>query len=219
MGGGSLLIDTCYNTGVISGGIIAGGILGGESGSYGKTTSTGSKKLVVKNCYNAGVLDTGTKVDHIGTLAGFPIDGRYCDNLYVLSGTARAALGWKSSQGDRIYAVDMLTADIFDGLIESIADLNGGYPIFPWQLLLENNREAVIAYLNEYYHTNVESLISDAQRTALEAMLGQTAETIRHGGGRAEHRGRLPCGAGGHEPGEAAGRGARCRAPEADRGL
>ncbi len=73
----------------------------------------------------------------------------------------------------------MLTADIFDGLIESIADLNGGYPIFPWQLLLENNREAVIAYLNEYYHTNVESLISDAQRTALEAMLGQTAETIR----------------------------------------
>lgn len=177
--GGSLLIDTCYNTGVISGGIIAGGILGGESGSYGKTTSTGSEKLVVKNCYNAGVLDTGTKVDHIGTLAGFPIDGRYCDNLYVLSGTARAALGWKSSQGDRIYAVDMLTADIFDGLIESIADLNGGYPIFPWQLLLENNREAVIAYLNEYYHTNVESLISDAQRTALEAMLGQTAETIR----------------------------------------
>ena len=177
--GGSLLIDTCYNTGVISGGIIAGGILGGESGSYGKTTSTGSEKLVVKNCYNAGVLDTGTKVDHIGTLAGFPIDGRYCDNLYVLSGTARAALGWKSSQGDRIYAVDMLTADIFDGLIESIADLNGGYPIFPWQLLLENNREAVIVYLNEYYHTNVESLISDAQRTALEAMLGQTAETIR----------------------------------------
>lgn len=177
--GGSLLIDTCYNTGVISGGIIAGGILGGESGSYGKTTSTGSEKLVVKNCYNAGVLDTGTKVDHIGTLAGFPIDGRYCDNLYVLSGTARAALGWKSSQGDRIYAVDMLTADIFDGLIESIADLNGGYPIFPWQLLLENNREAVIAYLNEYYHTNVESLISDAQRTALGAMLGQTAETIR----------------------------------------
>lgn len=177
--GGSLLIDTCYNTGVISGGIIAGGILGGESGSYGKTTSTGSEKLVVKNCYNAGVLDTSTKVDHIGTLAGFPIDGRYCDNLYVLSGTARAALGWKSSQGDRIYAVDMLTADIFDGLIESIADLNGGYPIFPWQLLLENNREAVIAYLNEYYHTNVESLISDAQRTALEAMLGQTAETIR----------------------------------------
>lgn len=177
--GGSLLIDTCYNTGVISGGIIAGGILGGESGSYGKTTSTGSEKLVVKNCYNAGVLDTGTKVDHIGTLAGFPIDGRYCDNLYVLSGTARAALGWKSSQGDRICAVDMLTADIFDGLIESIADLNGGYPIFPWQLLLENNREAVIAYLNEYYHTNVESLISDAQRTALEAMLGQTAETIR----------------------------------------
>lgn len=177
--GGSLLIDTCYNTGVISGGIIAGGILGGESGSYGKTTSTGSEKLVVKNCYNAGVLDTGTKVDHIGTLAGFPIDGRYCDNLYVLSGTARAALGWKSSQGDRIYAVDMLTADIFDGLIESIANLNGGYPIFPWQLLLENNREAVIAYLNEYYHTNVESLISDAQRTALEAMLGQTAETIR----------------------------------------
>ena len=177
--GGSLLIDTCYNTGVISGGIIAGGILGGESGSYGKTTSTGSEKLVVKNCYNAGVLDTGTKVDHIGTLAGFPIDGRYCDNLYVLSGTARAALGWKSSQGDRIYAVDMLTADIFDGLIESIADLNGGYPILPWQLLLENNREAVIAYLNEYYHTNVESLISDAQRTALEAMLGQTAETIR----------------------------------------
>ena len=177
--GGSLLIDTCYNTGVISGGIIAGGILGGESGSYGKTTSTGSEKLVVKNCYNAGVLDTGTKIDHIGTLAGFPIDGRYCDNLYVLSGTARTALGWKSSQGDRIYAVDMLTADIFDGLIESIADLNGGYPIFPWQLLLENNREAVIAYLNEYYHTNVESLISDAQRTALEAMLGQTAETIR----------------------------------------
>lgn len=177
--GGSLLIDTCYNTGMISGGIIAGGILGGESGSYGKTTSTGSEKLVVKNCYNAGVLDTGTKIDHIGTLAGFPIDGRYCDNLYVLSGTARAALGWKSSQGDRIYAVDMLTADIFDGLIESIADLNGGYPIFPWQLLLENNREAVIAYLNEYYHTNVESLISDAQRTALEAMLGQTAETIR----------------------------------------
>lgn len=178
-GGGKLLVDTCYNTGVISGGIIAGGILGGESGGYGKTASTGSKKLVVQNCYNAGVLDTGTKVDHIGTFAGFPIDGRYCDNLYVLSGTARAALGWKSSQGDRIYAVDTLTADIFDGLIESIAGLNGGYPIFPWQLLLEDNREAVIAYLNEYYHTNVEALISDAQRTALEAMLARTAETVR----------------------------------------
>lgn len=58
---GQIVVDSCYNTGTVSGGIIAGGILGGEAGSYStKTTSNGSgnKELVVRNCYNAGTLDT-----------------------------------------------------------------------------------------------------------------------------------------------------------------
>ncbi len=176
---GRITIDTCYNTGVISGGIIAGGILGGESGKYGKTASTGNPLLTVKNCYNAGVLDTGTKIDHIGTLVGFPIDGQYRDNLYVLSGTARSAMGWKSSQGDRVYTADTLTADMFDGLIDSIAGLNGSFPVFPWQLLTSDSRETVITYLNDLYRTKAEPLISDTQRAALTAMLSQTADTVR----------------------------------------
>ncbi len=175
---GDVTIDSCYNTGVISGGIIAGGILGGESGRYGKFTTSGNSKLTVKNCYNTGLLDTGTKIDRIGALAGYPIEGQYRDNLYVLVKSARVPMGWKSSQGDCITVTDSLTANMFDGLIESIAGINGGYPIFPWQLLLEENREAVIDYLNTYYHTNIEHLILGAQRVELETMLKQMENTV-----------------------------------------
>lgn len=179
---GQIVVDSCYNTGTVSGGIIAGGILGGEAGSYStKTTSNGSgnKELVVRNCYNAGTLDTGTAVDRMGALAGYPIAGQYRDALYVLQGSGRMTMGWKSSQGDRITTLGTLAADMFPDLTESIADLNGGYPIFSWQLLLSDSRESILAYLNEYYHTRVEEILSADQRTRIEALLQATADTVR----------------------------------------
>ena len=178
---GAVTIECCYNTAAISGHTIVGGILGGESGDYAASIPSyeGNAALVVRSCYNAGVLHTGTATERIGSLAGYPLDGRYRDGLTVLAGTARARLGWRSSQGDSVAQRDALTADdLFDGLTDSIGGLNGGYPLFVWQLLESRSRAAVIAYLQDYYAAYVAPYASAAQRQELTALLADTAAAI-----------------------------------------
>lgn len=178
---GAVTVEACYNTAAISGHTIVGGILGGESGDYAASIPSyeGNAALVVRNCYNAGVLHTGTAAERIGSLAGYPLDGQYRDGLTVLTGTARARLGWRSSQGDSVAQRDVLTADgLFDGLTDSIGGLNGGYPLFVWQLLESRSRAAVIAYLQDYYAAYVAPYASAAQRQALTALLADTAAAI-----------------------------------------
>ena len=168
-----VVIEGCYNTGTVSGSYIVGGILGGEG-------SSGNENLAVQNCYNAGTLDAGTRTVRIGALAGYPIEGRYCEGLYVRSGSARAANGWISDQGDSIAVVEELTAagmaEIKE-LVDSIAELNDGYPLFSWQLT-EMASQAVTAYLRSYYENNVKSSATAEQQKTLEASLAKACEAI-----------------------------------------
>ena len=178
---GSITIDRCYNTGAVSGHTIVGGILGGESGDYAASipSYTGNSALVVQNCYNAGPLCTGSSTERIGSLAGYPLDGRYRDGLTVLTGAARARLGWRSSQGDSVAQCDTLTPDVFPGLVRGIGGLNGGYPLFDWQLLESRGREAVIAYLADYYAQYVQPYVSAAQRQTFAQLLTDTSAALR----------------------------------------
>ena len=178
---GNVSISLCYNTGTVSGTTIVGGILGGEAGDYGTSISNGNPSLTVENCYNAGLLDVGSRTNRIGSLVGFPIAGQYRDGLYVLGSSSRQAKGWFSSQGECITVLDTLTAAAINrtgDMVDSIAQLNSGCPLFMWQLEETVSRSAVIAYLRSYYTDNVRTAATPAQRDALETQLAETEAVI-----------------------------------------
>ena len=178
---GNVSISLCYNTGTVSGTTIVGGILGGEAGDYGTSISNGNPSLSVENCYNAGLLDVGSRTNRIGSLVGFPIAGQYRDGLYVLGSSSRQAKGWFSSQGECITVLDTLTAAAINrtgDMVDSIAQLNSGCPLFMWQLEETASRSAVIAYLRSYYTDNVRTAATPAQRDALETQLAETEAVI-----------------------------------------
>lgn len=178
---GNVSISLCYNTGTVSGTTIVGGILGGEAGDYGTSISNGNPSLTVENCYNAGLLDVGSRTNRIGSLVGFPIAGQYRDGLYVLGSSSRQAKGWFSSQGECITVLDTLTAAAINrtgDMVDSIARLNSGCPLFMWQLEETASRSAVIAYLRSYYTDNVHTAATPAQRDALETQLTETEAAI-----------------------------------------
>lgn len=178
---GNVSISLCYNTGTVSGTTIVGGILGGEAGDYGTSISSGNPSLTVENCYNAGLLDVGSRTNRIGSLVGFPIAGQYRDGLYVLGSSSRQAKGWFSSQGECITVLDTLTAAAINrtgDMVDSIAQLNSGCPLFMWQLEETASRSAVIAYLRSYYTDNVRTAATPAQRDALETQLAETEAVI-----------------------------------------
>ena len=178
---GNVSISLCYNTGTVSGTTIVGGILGGEAGDYGTSISNGNPSLTVENCYNAGLLDVGSRTNRIGSLVGFPIAGQYRDGLYVLGSSSRQAKGWFSSQGECITVLDTLTAAAINrtgNMVDSIAQLNSGCPLFMWQLEETASRSAVIAYLRSYYTDNVRTAATPAQRDALETQLAETEAVI-----------------------------------------
>ena len=178
---GNVSISLCYNTGTVSGTTIVGGILGGEAGDYGPSISNGNPSLTVENCYNAGLLDVGSRTNRIGSLVGFPIAGQYRDGLYVLGSSSRQAKGWFSSQGECITVLDTLTAAAINrtsDMVDSIAQLNSGCPLFMWQLEETASRSAVIAYLRSYYTDNVRTAATPAQRDALETQLTETEAVI-----------------------------------------
>ena len=178
---GNVSISLCYNTGTVSGTTIVGGILGGEAGDYGTSISNGNPSLTVENCYNAGLLDVGSRTNRIGSLVGFPIAGQYRDGLYVLGSSSRQAKGWFSSQGECITVLDTLTEAAINrtgDMVDSIAQLNSGCPLFMWQLEETASRSAVIAYLRSYYTDNVRTAATPAQRDALETQLAETEAVI-----------------------------------------
>lgn len=178
---GNVSISLCYNTGTVSGTTIVGGILGGEAGDYSTSISNGNPSLTVENCYNAGLLDVGSRTNRIGSLVGFPIAGQYRDGLYVLGSSSRQAKGWFSSQGECITVLDTLTAAAINrtgDMVDSIAQLNSGCPLFMWQLEETASRSAVIAYLRSYYTDNVRTAATPPQRDALETQLTETEAVI-----------------------------------------
>ena len=178
---GNVSISVCFITGAVSGTSIGGGILGGEAGDYGTSISNGNPSLTVENCYNAGLLDVGSRTNRIGSLVGFPIAGQYRDGLYVLGSSSRQAKGWFSSQGECITVLDTLTAAAINrtgDMVDSIAQLNSGCPLFMWQLEETASRSAVIAYLRSYYTDNVRTAATPAQRDALETQLAETEAVI-----------------------------------------
>lgn len=165
---GSVLVQGCYNTGSITGRERFGGILGSESTTVG--SQSGCPGLEIQNCYNAGKLigpnnQGGT---NMGGLAGYPIDGRYRTNLYVISGTAKRTMGYKSSQGDYVQMVSNKELEaVFPiqelGMVSSFAGLNEGYPLYPKEVLLASSRKKVTNYLNQYYTENLIGYLPETQ--------------------------------------------------------
>lgn len=181
----NLTIANCYNTGTITASKVAGGILGGENGDMSDYASRmGSPSLVVENCYNAGQMvgPNNQIANRIGSLVGNPLSGKYMDKLFVLKDTAQGVHGWISSQGDSIStvsAVDLIN-EFADGtnMVESIADLNGGYPVFAWQLLDKENRQQITDYLNTYFETEIKDYATKKQGEAITDILDVQADAI-----------------------------------------
>lgn len=176
---GSVTVSSCYNTGAVAGSAIVGGILGGEKGEH-TSSQYGNQNLTLENCYNAGDLQVGTAATLVGSLAGYPIDGRYYTGLTVRKGACRFVMGWKCSQGDSVKESAVLTADtLFEGLVDSIGGVNSGYPLFDWQLLEQQSREEVISCLDDRYEREIKPIATAAQCQEIEKLLAETAETIR----------------------------------------
>lgn len=176
---GSVTVSSCYNTGAVAGSAIVGGILGGEKGEH-TSSQYGNQNLTLENCYNAGDLQVGTAATLVGSLAGYPLDGRYYTGLTVRKGACRFVMGWKCSQGDSVKESAVLTADtLFEGLVDSIGGVNSGYPLFDWQLLEQQSREEVVSYLNDRYEREIKPIATVAQCQEIEKLLTETAETIR----------------------------------------
>lgn len=176
---GSVTVSSCYNTGAVAGSAIVGGILGGEKGEH-TSSQYGNQNLTLENCYNAGDLQVGTAATLVGSLAGYPIDGRYYTGLTIRKGACRFVMGWKCSQGDSVKESAVLTADtLFEGLVDSIGGVNSGYPLFDWQLLEQQSREEVVSYLNDRYEREIKPIATAAQCKEIEKLLTETAETIR----------------------------------------
>lgn len=176
---GSVTVSSCYNTGAVAGSAIVGGILGGEKGEH-TSSQYGNQNLTLENCYNAGDLQVGTAATLVGSLAGYPIDGRYYTGLTIRKGACRFVMGWKCSQGDSVEESTTLTADsLFEGLVDSIGGVNSGYPLFDWQLLEQQSREEVVSYLNDRYEREIKPIATVAQCQEIERLLAEAAETIR----------------------------------------
>ena len=176
---GSVTVSSCYNTGAVAGSAIVGGILGGEKGEH-TSSQYGNQNLTLENCYNAGDLQVGTAATLVGSLVGYPIDGRYYTGLTIRKGACRFVMGWKCSQGDSVKESTTLTADsLFEGLVDSIGGVNSGYPLFDWQLLEQQSREEVISCLNDRYEREIKPIATAAQCQEIEKLLAETAETIR----------------------------------------
>lgn len=176
---GSVTVSSCYNTGAVAGSAIVGGILGGEKGEH-TSSQYGNQNLTLENCYNAGDLQVGTATTLVGSLAGYPIDGRYYTGLTIRKGACRFVMGWKCSQGDSVKESAVLTADsLFEGLVDSIGGVNSGYPLFDWQLLEQQSREEVISCLNDRYEREIKPIATAAQCQEIERLLAEAAEAIR----------------------------------------
>lgn len=192
-------IKDVYNTGTIKAQTLAGGILGGERTGYQQNSSTGSgltesissgaANLTLAYAYNAGLIDgpNAQVSNKLASVAGLPIAGSYMTKLFMVEGTAKSAMGYISTKGNKITTISsaelkkMAAKEVFSAdssAVESIADINNGYPIFAWQLLMSENRSAVKKYLNDYYEKYVKAVASEAQCKQIESVLSEKLATI-----------------------------------------
>lgn len=187
-------ITNVYNVGKIKAESLAGGIIGGErtgyqynsstSGGLTENISNGEKNLKLAYTYNAGIVEgpSAQVSNKVASIVGLPIEGSYMTNLFMVEGTAKSAMGYISTKGNKITTItsDELKKSVAKTIfaedssaIESIADINNGYPIFSWQLLDKEKREAVKKYLNDYYEVNVKPIASQSQCEQIEKLLGE----------------------------------------------
>lgn len=193
------LIKNVYNSGRIKVESMAGGILGGESYSYQKngldnqpteSVGTGSQNLVMEYCYNAGAIagPTAQVSNKMASIAGLPIEGAYMTQIYMLEDTAKSAMGYISTKGHKVATISAAALkekepkEIFtddSSAIRSIAEINNGYPIFSWQILLRENRKQIENYLQNYYKTLVQPIASQKQQAEIEALLTEKCGLIK----------------------------------------
>lgn len=138
-------IDSCYNTGVVSG-PSSYGYIGGVVGSIGENG------VVLKNCYNIGNVQDGEYLG--GVLGNFTADfyakiESYIRNNYYLDSSADLAVGReKTGKGQRSYA-GAVSAESSGSLRGSrfvstlglayrsdtggLRGINNGFPVLEWQ--------------------------------------------------------------------------------------
>ena len=195
-------IKNVYNTGKIKAESMAGGILGGECTSYQYTgmsggltesVTSGAPNLKLAYVYNAGRIDgpNAQVSNKMASIVGLPVEGSYMTNLFMVEGSAKSAMGYISTKGNKITTIgsaelrEKAAKDVFSTdstAVESIADINEGYPIFAWQLLMSENRTQIKNYLNGYYEQYVKPIASKSQCARIESVLEEKLATIASAG-------------------------------------
>ena len=114
----------CYNTGDITAAVSkAGGIVGYlyVSSSYYKNT--------VASCYSTGKVSGNSSAAVVGSI--YNTSYSTLDKLFFLEGESRTDSNATSKTSDKLKA---LAATLGEAFITAPADINDGYPIFPWQI-------------------------------------------------------------------------------------
>ena len=153
--GGNVIINSCYNTGAVSGVDSIGGIVGSTAGSKsavtncyntGSVTATDNTQtniggivgldaygaLIVDSCYNSGKISGGAK--NSGIVGGTAGTGDHYTKCYYLAGSAEqgyGALNKPDTEGKYISKTDeeMKLAATFDGWDTGVWSLkDGSYP-------------------------------------------------------------------------------------------
>ena len=114
----------CYNTGDITAAVSkAGGIVGYlyVSSSYYKNT--------VASCYSTGKVSGNSSAAVVGSI--YNTSYSTLDKLFFLEGESRTDSNAESKNSGELKA---LAPTLGGAFIEDSADINDGYPIFPWQI-------------------------------------------------------------------------------------
>ena len=117
-------VDQCYNRGAIKAAVSkAGGIVGYlyVSSSYYKNT--------VASCYSTGKVSGNSSAAVVGSI--YNTSYSTLDKLFFLEGESRTDSNAESKTSDELKA---LAATLGEAFITAPADINDGYPIFPWQI-------------------------------------------------------------------------------------
>ena len=132
-------ITNCYNLGTISGG--SGSHISGIVGQL--------RGGAVSTSYNIGSITGSTNV---GAIVGQKQSGTISDNYY-LTGTASYGIGSTSDTTGVMPDTDMkapaFVTTLGDAFIAD-TDINNGYPIFPWQLEVDNSIPFVFSEARNY---------------------------------------------------------------------
>lgn len=155
--GENVNVSHSYNSGNVSGMHYVGGLIGQVSSS-----GSSDKATCVNNSYNSGIV-TGVSSDSTGAITGYASGGRYVESIFTLDSSNSKAMGYvpvsnmiETVAADILAAAETVTAlnGTEDCFIASVAGLNGGNPLFKWQLTASGAKKQIVEYLKKYLNEN-----------------------------------------------------------------